>query len=368
MLTIIAYIRYTHLHSLKSYLLVILLLSLGLLAKPMLVTLPLILLLLDYWPLNRLKIKEQNQLSLTRLIIEKIPLFLISICSMVITYMVQIGSDTIIREQMFPFKFRLANALVSYVSYIIKTFNPDNLAPLYPLSFDGLGIFKPIIALIILSAITAVVIHQRNIRRYLLVGWLWYLIMLLPVIGLVQVGVGAMADRYTYLPSIGLVIMLTWTVTEFFPKSKSGNITLKILALSILLVLSLHTKCQTRYWQNDLALFGRAVEVTENNYVMHNNYGVALATAGRFNEALAQFEEVLKINPGFLRARLHIGAVLRRQGKPDRAIESFNLILSQRNDWPDVYNELGRAYALKGQYKIAIEKYKKVPQCDANLS
>jgi tetratricopeptide (TPR) repeat protein len=200
---------------------------------------------------------------------------------------------------------------------------------------------------------------QLDIRRYLLVGWLWYVITLVPVIGLVQVGGQAMADRYTYLPSVGIFIMVAWGVSELVAKWRLRKIVLGILAGIVLALLLLCTRMQVRYWQNDLTLFGHTLKATGNHYVMHNEYGVALLRAGQFGEAMKHFNESLRIEPRYLEARNSIGKALLVQGKIDEAIECFVELLRDRADWADVYNNLGTAYARQGKYELAIENYRK---------
>jgi len=210
-----------------------------------------------------------------------------------------------------------------------------------------------------LAVVSAVIIYMARRGRYLLVGWLWYLGTLVPVIGLVQVGSQAMADRYTYLPSVGIFIMVAWGVSELVAKWRLRKIVLGILAGIVLALLLLCTRMQVRYWQNDLTLFGHTLKATGNHYVMHNYYGVALRENGQFGEATKHFNESLRIEPRYLEARNSIGKSLLVQGKIDEAIECFVELLRDRADWADVYNNLGTAYARQGKYELAIENYRK---------
>jgi len=320
-------------------------------AKPMLVTLPFVLLLLDYWPLGRLGRAGQKQnessiyaepagpdkhtVSLSGLILEKI--------------MAPISA--------FGLRFRLSNALVSCVRYIGKTIYPTRLAVLYPLRLEGLPVWQPIASFILLVAISVAVICMIRKRPFFLVGWLWFLITLLPVIGLVQVGIQAMADRYTYLPSIGLFIMITWGAAEGATKWRHGTIALKVSSLVVLVILAILTHKQVGYWRNDYTLYKRAVEATENNYIMHNNFGDVLLKKGRVDEAMRHFEEALRINPQHFETRLNLGVALSKLNRAEEAVECFKEVLRFKQ-WPVAYNNLGRAYALLGEYDLAIQNYK----------
>ncbi|HIJ70763.1 MAG TPA: tetratricopeptide repeat protein [Planctomycetes bacterium] len=373
MLTIAAYLWYIRRPSLISYLLVLLVFCLGLMAKPMLVTLPFVLLLLDYWPLGRLGRAGQKQnessiyaepagpdkhtVSLSGLILEKIPLFILSAAVIVVTFAIQKGGKAMAPISAFGLRFRLSNALVSCVRYIGKTIYPTRLAVLYPLRLEGLPVWQPIVSFILLAVISVAVFYSVRKRPFFLTGWLWFLITLVPVIGLVQVGIQAMADRYTYLSSIGLFIMITWGAAEGANKWRHGTIALKVSSLVVLVILAILTHKQVGYWQNDYTLYKRAVEATDDNYIMHNNFGDVLLKTGRVDEAMTHFEEALRINPQHFEARLNLGVALSRLNCAEEAVECFKEVLRFRQ-WPVAYNNLGRAYALLGEYDLAIQNYK----------
>lgn len=385
MLTTAAYIRYTKRPGIGRYLLVFLGLGLGLMSKPMLVTLPFVLLLLDYWPLGRLELKNKGLgenlpqsesgkndyqiLPAWCLIVEKIPLFILVAASSATTFIVQqVGgviavqqkAGAVLQVDKLPLYIRFTNALVSYVSYIAKMIYPSRLAVLYPHPTNTLPTWQPIVCFAILAVISAVTIYTVRQRRYLIVGWLWYIGTLVPVIGLVQVGSQAMADRYTYLPSIGIFIMLTWGAVELLGKWRLRKIALRIVAWLVIAALLMCTRIQVQYWQNSLTLFGHAIEATRNNYIMLHSYGYCLNKQGRKDEAIAYFNKALQIYPQFCSARRDIGIVLLEQGKLDEAIVCFNEALRLRADWPELYSGKGTAYYLKGSYGLATQNFDEV--------
>jgi tetratricopeptide (TPR) repeat protein len=405
MLTMAAYIRYAERPGIDRYLLVGLVFCLALMAKPMVVTLPFVLLLLDYWPLGRLQwewrsrgkpsppsksvnvgypratawrlVGEKIPLftlvvissvvtfivqKLWRLVGEKIPLFTLVVISSVVTFIVQKSAGAVPGRQVFSPTIRIANSLISYLAYIGKMVWPSRLAIHYPHPSYTLEMWRAAVAALLLLGISIWVIRLARSHKYLLVGWLWYLITLAPVIGLVQVGGQAMADRYTYLPSIGIFIMVAWGAAEVGAKWRYRKIGLGISAGLLLAVLLICTRMQVRYWQNDFTLFGHALEVTENNARMHNYYGVALRENGRFEEAITHFDESLQLNPGYSRARYNKGRVFLEQRKLDEAIASFTEVLRVKPDWPEVHNYLGLAYARKGRFVQAIKHFKTVLQ------
>jgi tetratricopeptide (TPR) repeat protein len=376
MLTMAAYVRYTERPSAGRYLLIVLAFCLGLMAKPMVVTLPLVLLLLDYWPLGRFRWGRQSgaeamsqsesvkvgypRATAWRLVGEKIPLFTLVVISSVVTFIVQKSAGAVPGRQVFSPTIRIANSLISYLTYIGKMIWPSRLAIYYPHHGYMLQMWQAAVAALLLLGISVCVIWLVRSRRYLLVGWLWYIIILVPVIGLVQVGGQAMADRYTYLPSIGISIIVAWGAAELFAKWRYKKIGLGISAGVLLAVLLICTRAQVRYWRNDFTLFGHALEVTENNARMHNYYGVALRERGQFEEAITHFNEALRINPGYLRARYNEGRVFLEQRKLNEAIASFTEVLRAEPDWPEVQNYLGLAYARNSQFEQAVEHFKVV--------
>ena len=373
MLTIAFYIRYTRHISVGKFLIVILVFSLGLLAKPMVVTLPFVLLLLDYWPLGRFEGVSQSQnlqqseslevnyqgASLRQLIGEKIPLFVLAAVVSVITFIVQRTGGAMRSGEGIPFVYRITNALVSYISYLFKMVYPVHLAVLYPHPRDSLPAWKPIISLVILIIISVAVIYSGRRRRYLVVGWLWYLGTLVPVLGLVQVGGQAMADRYTYLPLIGIFIIVAWGCDELLSRWRFRRTALTLTAAVVIASLILCTRKQLSYWQDSFTLYNHALEVTEDNFVMHNNFGGILLNQGRFEEALMHFDRALKIRPQYYNARSNKARALVDLGRVDEAIAIFTELLKYKENRADIYNYLGLAYAEKGELDLAVQTFNK---------
>jgi Tfp pilus assembly protein PilF len=401
MLCIAAYIRYTERPLVKSYLLVCLTFALGLMSKSILVTLPFVLLLLDYWPLERFqfgaKSREEDspgaqppnsrtrRVPALRLIIEKIPLFILATISCVIAVVATrydiYGLDRLTLE------VRAVNSLSSYFGYIVKMLYPTRLGVLYPYPSE----LRMDVALLFPMGVAVLLVRYARGRGWLTVGLLWYLGMLVPVIGLVQVGAQAMADRYSYLPSIGIFIIVAWGARELSGNWRYRKVSLAIAAGAALTALLVCTRVQVQYWQDAISLYRHTLAVTEDNYLIHNNLADELREAGMIEEAIAHFEESRRINPEYDFAHYNLGTVFLKQGKLDEAVACFNealklqpnhpyynynmglalswqanddnairyfkAALKQRPDWPDAYNNLGLVYIHMGDYGSAIENF-----------
>ena len=377
MLTMLVYVRYAQRPSFKRYLLVVLALSLGLMAKPMLVTLPCVLLLLDYWPLGRLQWSRQNaanglqhsesaglackKTSPGRLIAEKIPLFILAVASCITTVIAQQAEGAVRSMDRYTLSVRINNALVSYVSYIGKMIWPTRLMHLYLHPGRNLPTSKPVIALVILVSVSVAAIYiarRRHNLAPLLVGWLWYLGTLVPVIGFVQVGAQSMADRYTYLPSIGIFIMMAWGAARLSDGWRRRNIVFAISTGLLLIGLTLCTRAQVRHWKNSLALFGHGAQVTPNNHIIHYYYGDALFKDGRINEAAFHFQESLRINPLFEKPYDRLANSFYKQGRFDETISVCKKRLSIGKPAADIHFRLGMAYYSKGDKGRAIQSFK----------
>ncbi len=377
MLTIAAYIRYAKRAGIGSYLLVLLSFSMGLMAKPMVVTLPFVLLLLDYWPLGRFEWRPQSRLetlsrsksvgsnrhgrSVLRLIGEKIPLFALAAVSSVIAYIVQQKGGAMAE---IPLNFRIFNALNSCFNYIVKMAYPSGLAVLYPFQTK----LRVDMALLVIVGISICAVLWRRQRPWLIVGWLWYLGTLVPVIGLVSVGDQAMADRYTYLPSIGIFIVVAWGAAELLGRWRYRKIGLAISAGIVLTALLVCTRMQVRHWRNDLTLFGHAIEVTKNNYRMHNRYGVALDKKGLLDKAITHYKKAIRIHPYFTPAYNNLGSTLARQGKLNEAVLYFTKALEIDFNFADAHNNLGYTLMSQGNLDRAVTHFIKALQLNPSFT
>jgi tetratricopeptide (TPR) repeat protein len=365
MLTLLAYARYVSgERSLLRYLLVAFFFALGLMAKPMLVTLPLILLLLDYWPLCRFGSRPFGNVAnfarrstFSRLVAEKIPLFLLSLLSSLLTWWAQRAFMRSTSE--IPLVLRAENAIVSYVRYLRQLLWPADLAPFYPHP-QALPLLLVIAAAALLVAISAVVLYYGRKRPYLTTGWGWYLIMLLPVIGLVQVGDQALADRYTYLPQIGIVLAITWTVADATAGIRQLQRFVAFTAVAVTVTLAWCACHQTRYWRNSESLWLQTLAVTENNDLAHNNLGSVWWRGGRVDDAIREYEAALKITPESPLARNNLGSAFLKQGKVAEAIQEFQRVLSR--DPQSITGRFNLAGALlrSGRVTEAVAEYERV--------
>jgi protein O-mannosyl-transferase len=296
--TLLAYADYARRPSLGRYALVALSMALGLMAKPMLVTVPFVLLLLDYWPLDRWRravVRQPGAGSVVGLAAEKAPLVVLALASCAVTVWAQ--SRAIATIDNIPFGKRLANAAIAYIDYLRQFFWPSELIAYYPYSPSDLPASETIGAFTVLLAITALAVAQRRLRPYLLTGWLWYLGMLVPVIGLLQVGMQARADRYTYLPQIGLLVALAWAVADLTSRWKHQRRVVGATSVALLAILSLCSWKQTTYWRNGVVLFTRAVNLSVRNVVANDALGNALLHQKRFDEAAVQFGRAAALAP-----------------------------------------------------------------------
>ena len=332
MLTLGAYASYVRRpFSWLRYLAVVALFALGLMAKPMLVTLPLVLLILDYWPLGRMKLGW-------RVLVEKLPLLALSAASCVATSIAQ--REAIAPLDFIPFSARLANAFISYVAYVSHLFYPVGLAVLYPHQGSRLPDWQVIVALLLLVCISVGVAAWRRKCPYLLVGWCWYLGMLVPVIGLVQVGLQSMADRYTYLPQIGLVIGVAWGTKQVLRSWRYRN---WLLAITSVLVVAALMGCawqQASYWCDGESLWRHAIASTLPNAVAQNNLGGILARSGRPDEAIVHYRKALEIKPDYAEAYNNYGVILGQDGRLDEAIAHLKKALELKPDYPDARDNL----------------------------
>ena len=372
LLTMAAYVWYVRRPGLSRYLVTLLCFALGLMAKPMLVTLPFVLLLVDYWPLGRFQLeyttkefrKEKRKSAnisfpwgaLYRLVWEKVPLIALAGISSIVTFIVQRSGGAVVRAGMLSLDVRVANAMISYLRYIKKMIYPSGLAVFYP--YHSLSLLLAIAYFVILVLITVAVIYLGRRRRYLPVGWFWYVGTLVPVIGIVQVGSQSMADRYTYVPLTGLFIIIAWGASDILAKWRYQKVVLGICSATVITGLLISTRMQVRHWRDSFTLFEHTLAVTEDNSITHNHYGAFLVEQGRYEKALAQFDEALRISPGYHAARKNKGAAFIDMGRFDEAVATFNELLRVAPDWPNAHYWLGVAYARKGTYHQAVGPFK----------
>jgi len=365
-LTMAAYLRYVNRPCLSRYCLVMASLVLGLMAKPMLVTLPFVLLLLDYWPLDRVRLGAQTiakagpagKLSVGRLIVEKIPFFVVVFASSIITFIVQQKAGAMQQGENFSFPVRAANASISYLTYITKMIWPTRLAMFYPHPADSVSFSHAAFAAVVLLVITIGVLRYARSRRYLPVGWFWYLGTLVPVIGLVQVGTQAMSDRYTYVPLTGLFIIIAWGLPELLAKWRYRKYALRASALILLLALSICAHLQQRYWKNSITLCEHALDVTENNYKAHFCMTELLREQRRLEEALWHNSEAVRIKPNYLEALNGLGLSYYDAGKLDEAITCYRKALQLNPQLAAAHVNLGVALVKKGDFDEAVWHYK----------
>jgi tetratricopeptide (TPR) repeat protein len=358
MLTMWAYISYVGKPKFHRYLLVVLCFILALLSKPMAVTLPFVLLLLDYWPLGRLqfvKLKndDRRRTSILRLISEKVPLFFITAVLSWLTILAQSKGGAVATIGKLPLKIRIGNALISYVMYISKMLWPKGLAVLYPHPIM-LPLWEVVGAALLLGMLTLLVIRVGQKRPYSIVGWLWYLGTLVPVIGLVQVGVQAMADRFTYLPLIGLFIMIAYGVPDLLIGWRYRRVVLITSASLVLLILMITTLSQVKLWQNSITVFNHTLQVTKDNSIIHNNLGVTLARQGKDQKAVVHYKRALEIDPNYADAHYNLGALLARQGKEQEAVAQFIETLRIKPDCAQAHNDLGIILTKQGKIQEAL--------------
>jgi len=339
-------------HPSLFYCLVLLFFALGLLSKNMLVTMPFVLLLLDYWPLNRLS--NFTPQVLLRRVAEKIPLFILMAGSCVATALVpeKLTADKL------PFGLRMENAVVSYVTYLWQMIYPSGLACLYPNPTNNLPLWQVAGALGLLLVISGTAWAFRRTHPWLVVGWFWYVGMMIPVIGLVQISYYAHADRYTYLPQIGLYLLLTWAAADLCAGWRHRREVLGGGATVILVALIFCARTQTSYWRNGERLWTHTLACTSGNYTAHNNLGDALFQRGRVDEAIVQYQTALQIEPDYSFACYNLGNALLKKGRVDEAIAQYQTALQIKPDYAEAHDNLGNVLLQKGKVDEAITQYR----------
>jgi tetratricopeptide (TPR) repeat protein len=346
MLALWSYVRWVEQPSRYRYGMVALAFALGLMAKPMVVTLPLVFLLVDVWPLGRGPRWR-----------EKIPFFAMSAASAAVTWWAQAASGAVRTSGQFPLLLRMENAAVSCVVYLFKWFWPSRLAVFYPYPAE-IPAWQAAAAVIAIAAVSVMAWRSIRNRPYLAVGWFWFLIMLAPVIGLVQVGAQARADRYTYMPTIGISIMLAWGAAEMLTRVPRAKPVVVALAAAAGVAAAAVSWVQIGYWQDSRSLFQRAVDVTESNYLAHHSLGVALAESpDTLNQAVGQYQTALKIQPDYVRAHTDLGSAFAKQGRLSDAMAEYRAALAIDPDLAIPHNNLGNVYVQLGMSSEAVSEY-----------
>jgi len=359
MLTLTAYAGYVRRSSAWRYIAAIIAFAMGLMAKSMLVTLPCLLLLLDYWPLNRLTFPIIGR-QWRAVIIEKIPFFILSFMSSVVAFLLMQSSGMVIKMRTVSFGDRIVNVFSSYIQYITQMFWPHNLAPFYPLHVSEIPIWWVVICILLLLVISFLAVWFGRTQKYLFVGWFWFVGTLVPVIGIIQVGTQAYADRYTYIPYIGLFIMLVWSLRNISLWRPRYEILTGSLAVVILAAFGVCAYLQAGYWRSGLGLFSHAMKVTKGNYIAYNNYGVALSDLGCYKKSLEYFKNAIRIWPGYDEAYNNIGVVYFHFGNYDKAISAYKKAVKIQPTSVVAYKNLGISYIALGRHDNAIEMYRQV--------
>ena len=358
LLTMAAYVHYIRRPDAARYLLTLLLFALGLMAKPMLVTLPFVLLLLDYWPLQRMTLDVpavDRRRLITNLICEKLPFFVLAAVFSLIAFYAERGFDAFSLK--LPFSVRLGNAFVSYAAYIGKMIWPARLAVLYPHQGLNLPLWQVFAGFLTIAVLSIWIFRLGRRYKYLPVGWLWYLGTLVPVIGLFQIGIHAMADRYTYVPLIGLFIIIAWGSADLLAGRSYRKIILSLSASAVLSALAICTFFQTCYWRNGITLFEQAIKVTGGNFLMHSNLGSVLASQGRLDEAIDHFRKAVRLKPDSPDVFYNLGRALYSQGKLDEAIHCLRQAILLKPD-AETYYCLGYALQIQGSFDQAVDNYR----------
>ncbi len=361
-LTLHLYSEYVAERKLALYLLSLFSFVLGLMSKPMLVSLPLVMMLMDFWPLNRYSLKEQDPRlrhlsgNIIAFLKEKIPFLLCAFFSAAITIYAQQKGESIRGLYDISFGHRIENAIVAYVRYIAKTFWPHDLAILYPFP-SSIPLWQVISSMLFLLLVSAATIRAGRQYPFLAVGWFWFLITLVPVIGLVQVGSQAIADRYTYIPLTGLFIMAAWGVPTLAKRLHYRQGILALIAGVVVLASATATWHQLGYWQDSISLYRHTLQITSDNHFIHYNLAIALKTNGDLDGAITEYQKALTIKPNYIDAHNNLGVVFAIKGDLDAAIKEFQKALSISPYNVNAYNNL----------KIALEQKRRQAKNGGNL-
>lgn len=378
-LTLWSYAWYTQRPGWSRYLMTLSLFALGLMSKPMLVTVPCVLLLLDFWPLRRLRlrpdagpwftekgvpglwrqIRELSPVHPGKLVLEKIPFLVLALISSAITFIGVYSTNRVLGTEAVSLGLRLANVPVSYVRYLGKMILPENMVVLYPMP-DSWETWQVVGSCVLLLVITVVAVASIRRAPYLLVGWLWYLGTLVPTIGIIPVGFHSIADRYTYVPLVGVFVMAVWGVADLSADWPFRRRILAAAATVILLLFTLGTWMQTRHWRNDLTLFGHAVNVSTNNALAHYNLGLTLQLQGRWAESIRHYRESTRIQPGDVKPRINLAYVYNQLGLFEESTNALADVLRRQPGNVDALLNLGVALSSMGSHEEALVRFEEV--------
>jgi tetratricopeptide (TPR) repeat protein len=375
LLTMIAYVRYVRRPSRNGYLAALLLFALGLMSKPMLVTLPCVLLLVDFWPLRRLALPgswlpkgwlagsfltaapdEAPRRSPRFLVYEKLPFFALAFVSSAITFLVQRTGGAVSSLEAIPFGMRLGNALQAYAGYISKSFWPVDLVPIYPYP-SQLSLGLVLLSGLFVFAVSAWFLFRAERNPYLIVGWLWFLGTLVPTIGLIQVGSQSMADRYMYVPAIGLFIAVIWGMEAVLRERKFSPAISGLAGSAVLAACLVGTSLQLRYWHDAETLFRHTLQASKVKYIAYNYLGKAIEDAGRKDEALSFYLRAVQLKPGYAEGEYNVGTLLMEKGKMDEAVTHFLQALKTHPRYAEAHDNLGSAYFKLGRRADAKDEY-----------
>jgi protein O-mannosyl-transferase len=365
MLSLVAYVRYAEAPSISRYVWTAIALALGLLAKPILVTWPFVMLLIDYWPLRRFRAatsarRSEAATELWPLLREKLPFFALAAASSIMTLIAQSRGGAVRTLAHEPIALRLSNALVSYAKYLVLTFWPNDLAVYYP--FAGIPAWQIVGAAFLLIGITVFCVSERRIRPYLIIGWLWLLGTLIPVIGIVQVGGQIMADRYFYIPSIGLFIALVFGLADIARSWRVAPALSAGIAGAVLLILAMLTNAQIQRWRDSFTLFEHTLAVTPPNLRIEYNLGVALGVSNKYDEAAAHFEKALQIDRNFYDGLVVMGVTRAHQGRLPEAVDYFQAAIRSQPDTPKAHVQLAHALWTQNRDQDALEEMRRALQ------
>jgi len=384
LLTMWAYIPYAEKPTIKKYGLVLMFFALGLMSKPMLITLPFVLLLLDYWPLRRLKLEQggsDNEVpvksqyhvksELLKLMLEKVPLFVLTTGSCILTLIAQ-QEGALINANNLSLTTRLKNAVVSYLEYLKKMIWPYDLAVFYPHPQSSLADWKWVVCFVVLVTITAICIKFIKKAPYFTVGWFWYIGTMVPVIGIVQVGMQAMADRYAYIPLIGIFIIFAWGVPELISKWNQKEKVLSVSVGIIILILLITTGGQVNHWRNSITIFKHALKVANENsynpYLINYYLGDAFWDKRKTSEAISHYKMAIKLNPSYAPTYNNLGIIMGAEGKTEEEISLYKMAIKINPDVAEAHYNLGNILSLKGKIKEAISHYKMAIELNPNYA